>query len=158
MFSFYLFIFLLFYYYYYFHYYYYFIIYFIIIIVIIIIIINTTFINFIYLFIYLFLFIYFFWLHILFYLTYASKVRAACVVLPYNDGSKAPIRLSGRGRFCLVVARSGMFGLGIAPKEKLSRLFNPVSIGIRLVPGNVFMVAIDMYGKSALWEWIYGIT
>ena len=30
--------------------------------------------------------------------------------------------------------------------------------GIRLVPGNVVMVTIDMYGKSPLWEWIYGIT
>ena len=29
---------------------------------------------------------------------------------------------------CLAFVRSGMFGLGIAPKEKLSRLFNPVSI------------------------------
>ena len=63
-----------------------------------------------------------------------------------------------RGGEGLAFARSGMFGLGIAPKEKISRLFNPVSIGIRLVPGNVVMVASDMYGKSPLWEWIYGIT
>ena len=59
-----------------------------------------------------------FFLHILF--KYASKVRATCIILPYNDGSKAPIRLSGRGRSCLAFVRSGMFGLGIAPKEKLS--------------------------------------
>ena len=65
-------------------------------------------------------------LHILF--KYASKVRAACIIVPYNDGFEAPIRLSGRGRSCLAFVRSGMFGLGIAPKEKLSRLFNPVSI------------------------------
>ena len=67
----------------------------------------------------------------------------------------APIRLSARGWSCLAFVRSGMFGLGIAPKEKLSEtLFHS---GIRLVPGNVVMVAIDMYGKSPLWEWIHGI-
>ena len=54
-------------------------------------------------------------LHILF--RYGSK-----------DGSKAPIQLWGRGRSCHAYARSRMFGLGIAPKERLSRLFNLVSI------------------------------
>ena len=62
------------------------------------------------------------------YLTYASKVRAACIIVPYNDGSKAPIWLSEKERPCLAFARSGMFGLGIMAKEKLSCLFNPVSI------------------------------
>ena len=53
-----------------------------------------------------------------------NKVRAA-----YNHTIyQAPIRLSGRGSSYLAFARSGMFGLGIAPKEKVSRLFNPVSI------------------------------
>ena len=43
-------------------------------------------------------------------------------------------------------------------KEEISWLFNPVSrLRIGLVPGNVVMVAIDMYGKS-LREWIYGVT
>ena len=79
---------------------------------------------------------------------YASKVRAACIIVPYNDDSKAPIRLSGMGRSCLVFARPGVFGLGIAPKEKIFRLFNPVSIGIRLVPGIVVMVVIAMYVKK----------
>ena len=64
----------------------------------------------------------------IFYLTYAGKVRSACIIVLYNDGLKAPIRLSGRGRSCLAFARFGMFGLGIAPKRKLSYLFNPVSI------------------------------
>ena len=59
---------------------------------------------------------------------YASKVRAACIIVPQNDGLKAPIQLSGKGRSCLAFARSGMFGLSIAPKEKLSPLFKPVSI------------------------------
>ena len=59
---------------------------------------------------------------------YDSKVRAACIIVQYNDGSKAPIWLSGRGRSCLAFVRSGKFGLGIALKEKLSPLFNPVSI------------------------------
>ena len=86
----------------------------------------------------------FFFFCYIFYLTYASKVRGTCIIVPYNDGSKAPIRLSGRGRSCLAFARSGMFGLGIAPKEKLSRLFNPVSKEIRLVPGKVVMVATQL--------------
>ena len=64
----------------------------------------------------------------IFYITYASKVRATCIIVPYNDSSKAPIRLPARGRSCLAFAKFGMCGLGIARKEKLSRLFNPVSI------------------------------
>ena len=59
---------------------------------------------------------------------YASKVRATSTIVPYNDSSEAPIQLSGRGKSCLAFPRSGMFGLGTAPKEKLSRLCNPVSI------------------------------
>ena len=51
-----------------------------------------------------------------------------------------------------------MFGLGIVPKEKLSHPFNPsFHSEIRLVPGNVVMVAIDMYRRSPFWEWIFGI-
>ena len=61
----------------------------------------------------------------LFYITYAINVRAACVIALYNDGSKVPIRLSGRGRSCLAFATFGMFGLSIAPKEKVSSLFKP---------------------------------
>ena len=65
----------------------------------------------------------FFFLHILF-----KYARVLCIIVPYNDGSKAPIQLSGRGRSCLAFVRSEIFGLGIAPKEKLSHLFNPISI------------------------------
>ena len=64
----------------------------------------------------------------IFCLMYASKVRAACIIVPYNDGSKSPIRLSARRRSCVAFGRSRMFGLDIAPKEKLSCQFNPVSI------------------------------
>ena len=81
-----------------------------------------------------------------------------CIIVPYDDGLKAPIQLLERGKSRLAFARSGMFGLGIALKEKLSCPFNPVSVRIKLVPGNLVMVAIDMYGKSPLWEWIYRIT
>ena len=71
-------------------------------------------------------------------------------MVPYNNGSKAPIRLSGRGRSCLAFARSGMFRLGIEPKEKLSQPIQPnFHSGIRLVAGNMVMVATDM---------LYGIT
>ena len=59
---------------------------------------------------------------------YASKVRATCIIVPYSNGSKRLVRLSESGRSCLAFARSGMFGLRIAPKKKLSRLFKPVSI------------------------------
>ena len=58
------------------------------------------------------------------------------------------------------IAKPGMFGLGIVPKED----FFPYStqfifLIIRLVPGNVVMVATDMCGKSPITgEWIYGIT
>ena len=56
--------------------------------------------------------------------------------------------------------KPGMFGLGIAPKEIFlvySTQF--VFLTIRLVPGNVAMVAIDMCGKGPITgEWIYGIT
>ena len=43
------------------------------------------------------------------------------IYISYNGGSKAPIRLSGRGRSSLVInfTRPGMFRLGIAPKECL---------------------------------------
>ena len=73
-------------------------------------------------------------------MTYASKLRAACIIVPYNDGSKKPIRLLRRGKSCLVFARSGMFALSIAPKEKLSCLFNPVSIPEK-----------DLYLETWLW-------
>ena len=45
--------------------------------------------------------------------------------------------------------KPGMFGLGIAPKEIfLAYSTQFVFSTIRLVPGNVVMVAIDMCGKS----------
>ena len=50
---------------------------------------------------------------------YASKVRPVCIILPYNDGLKAPIQVSGRRRPCLAFARYGMFGQVLAPEEKL---------------------------------------
>ena len=53
-----------------------------------------------------------------------------------------------------------MFGLGIAPKEILLAYSTQfVFLPIRLVPGNLVMVIIDMCGKSLIaGEWIYGIT
>ena len=53
-----------------------------------------------------------------------------------------------------------MFQLGIVPKEILLAYSTQfVFSTIRLVPGNVVMVAIDMCGKSPITgEWIYGIT
>ena len=56
--------------------------------------------------------------------------------------------------------RPGMFGLGIVPKETfLSYSTQFTFFIIKLVPGNVVMVAIDMCGKNTITEeWIYGIT
>ena len=54
-----------------------------------------------------------------------------------------------------------MFGLGIAPKETFLGGYSTqfFFLIIRLVPGNVVMVAIDMCRISPImWEWIYGIT
>ena len=58
------------------------------------------------------------------------------------------------------IAKPGMFGLDMVPKEGVliySTQF--IFLIIRLVPGNVVMVTIDMCGKSSITgEWIYGIT
>ena len=54
--------------------------------------------------------------------------------------------------------KPGMFGLGIALKETLlAYLTQFIFLIIRLVLGNVVMVAIDMCGKSPITgEWIFG--
>ena len=56
--------------------------------------------------------------------------------------------------------KPGIFRLGMVPKENFlvySTQF--VLLTIRLVTGNVMMVAIDICGKSAITrEWIYGTT
>ena len=56
--------------------------------------------------------------------------------------------------------KPGMFGLGIVPKETfLAYSTQFVLLIIRLAPGNVVMVALDMCGKSPITgEWIFGIT
>ena len=58
------------------------------------------------------------------------------------------------------IAKPGMFGLGMTPKENfLAYSTQFIYLIIRLVPGNVVMVTIDMCGKSPITgEWIYGIT
>ena len=55
--------------------------------------------------------------------------------------------------------KPGMFGLGMEPKENfLAYSTQLVFLTIRLEPGNVVVVAIDMCAKSPItWEWIYGI-
>ena len=58
------------------------------------------------------------------------------------------------------IVKPGMFRLGIAPKENF--LIYSTQFGffkIRIVPGNLIMIAIDMCGKNPVTEeWIYGIT
>ena len=58
------------------------------------------------------------------------------------------------------IAELGMFGLGIVLREGFLAYSNQfIFLIIRLVPGNVVMVATDMCGKSAITgEWTYGIT
>ena len=89
-----------------------------IIIIITISVIFTIIFLFIYLLTYYLLFIYL--LLFLFFSIY-------CYTVMYSGGSKAPIRLSERGRSCLVYTKPGIFGLAIVPKEIYSRLFNSVS-------------------------------
>ena len=62
--------------------------------------------------------------------------------------------------FFSTIAKSEMFGLGMVSKEGfLTYSTQFIFLIMRLVPGNVVMVAIDMYGKSPITgEWIYGIT
>ena len=61
--------------------------------------------------------------------------------------------------FFSTIAKSGMLGLGMAPKENfLAYSTQFIFLMIRLVPGNVVIVAIDMCGKSPITGvWIYGI-
>ena len=79
-----------------------------------------------------------------------------------NGGSEAPIQLSWRGRqvLCSRNVKSGMFGLGIAPKEIFFAYSTQFIFStIRLAPENMVMVAIDMCGESpTTGESIYGIT
>ena len=58
------------------------------------------------------------------------------------------------------IAKPGMFGLGMVPKEGFLAYSTQIMLLIiRPVPGNMVMVATDMCGKSLITgEWIYGIT
>ena len=53
-----------------------------------------------------------------------------------------------------------IFGLDMAPNENFFAYSTQyIFLIIRIVPGNVVMVATDMYGKRSITgEWIYGIT
>ena len=61
--------------------------------------------------------------------------------------------------FC-PITKPGKFGPGMGPKEGfLAYSMQFIFLIIRLVPGNVVMVVIDMCGKSPITgEWIYRIT
>ena len=56
--------------------------------------------------------------------------------------------------------KPGMFGLGLVPKEVfLGYSTQSFFLTIRLVPGSMVMVAIDMHRKNPIrGEWMYGIT
>ena len=54
--------------------------------------------------------------HILRFFT-CQQSNSLCIIVLYNGGSKAPIRLLGRGRSCLINVRPGMLGLGMVLKE-----------------------------------------
>ena len=72
---------------------------------------------------------------------YTSRVRAACTIEPYNNGSGVPIRLSGRESCCLEFVKSAFFRLGLVPQEKPSHLFNPV-----------FIQEQDLHLEMGLWS------
>ena len=57
------------------------------------------------------------------------------------------------------IGKLGIIRLGMSPKENfLAYLTQFIFLIIRLVPGNVIIVAIDMCGKSSIMgEWMYGI-
>ena len=57
------------------------------------------------------------------------------------------------------IAKSWMFGLGMAPnKNSLAYSTQFIFLIIRILPGNVVMVAIDIGRKQPVTgEWIYGI-
>ena len=89
---------------------------------------------------------------------HVSRVRVHVIALD-NGGSKASIRLSGRGRSLFsTIAKHRMFGLGMVPKEGfLAYSIQSIYLIKRFVPA--VMVANDMCGKSPITgEWIYGIT
>ena len=71
-----------------------------------------------------------------------------CIIVLYSDGSKVPIRLSRRGKSCLFYTRPSMFGLDIVRRRYDLAYSTQFLIRRRLVPGNVVMVATDMYGKN----------
>ena len=58
------------------------------------------------------------------------------------------------------IAKPGMFGLGIVPKENfLAYAIQFIFLIIRIVPGNVVMLAINICGKSSITgDQVYGIT
>ena len=71
----------------------------------------------------------------------------------------APFCQGGEG-LVSTIAKPRIFGIGMAPKENFAGYSTQlIFLIIRLVPGNVIMVAIDMCGKSSIkGEWIYGIA
>ena len=58
--------------------------------------------------------------------------------MQYNDGSKAPIWLSGRGRSCLAFVRSGKWVRHSAEGETFSPIQPSFRSRIRLAPGNMY--------------------
>ena len=107
---------------------------------------------FIYLFIHLFvcyLFIHLLSLSLLFFLILlCQQGNSRCIIVLYNGGSKTPIRLSGKGRSCLVYLNLGRLCEAQCRRRYILAYSTQFLIRIRLVPGNAVMVATDMYGKS----------
>ena len=111
-----------------------------------------------YLFLHCFTIIITFYFGYLFYITYVSKVRAACIVVPYNNGFEAPIGLSGENGFVYRLLSWDVWAGHGSKEEAFSPVESSLHSGIRLVSENMVIVAIDMYVKSPLWQWIYRTT
>ena len=118
----------------------------IIIAIVIIIIIGL----FIYIYIYLFIysFIHLFIMSIVFFhIVLCQQGNSPCIIVLYNNGSKAPIRLSGSEGLVQLTLNLGCLGQAQCQRRYIIAYSTQFLIKIRLVPGNVVM-ATDMYGKS----------
>ena len=83
----------------------------------------------------------------IFYITCPTKVSTACIIAPDNDDWKSPIWLSERR----TLSEGGFFSIwDVWTRHKTEdETFLPIQVnfysGIRLVPGNVVTVTIDIY-------------
>ena len=89
-----------------------------------------------------------------------QQSKNPCIISLDSSGLKAPIQLLGRGRSYLAqLLNLGCLGQAMALKGNfIAYLTNFIFLVVRLLPGNMVMVAIDICGKSPItgeWQWNY---